>query len=1085
MPELTFQVIDFFHEAVKDEGAERGVVYLAGVGESGEPLRVAVEGFLPSALIVPVEDDGVAPPRERDASWERVCHELSEENPLCAATASLWPLCGYAAEPSTCVRVRAPSTRTAENVASRMLAASQAQRSVLQRAKILPTDSVEQQFYNETGLRPCGFASVETTGPGVSFDGGIMEHTADVASLRPLPYRTAPATVCVFDIECVSARGGFPDATHPDDFVEQIGLALHDTSEAGPRRLILLSRQALSEEDVAWEGEGRVEVESFDGEESLLILRFAALVRDLGVTHLVAHNGLGFDVPYLVARATRGGYAKAFLGSLSPHGTTRECTAEERMLQNNQLGAYAITDVNPFGVVVHDTLIYFRKSFTHSSYSLNSLADAYLGGRQKLDMPPRSMFRAFLAGERRALGEVARYCVVDCILALDLVAKVKMIHALYGMSSVSVTTLQKFLLVGEQRKSYNVVLAKCHDMGYYIDQDALPAPSVDGYKGATVMEPVLGYHDRPVLGLDFASLYPSIMQAYNLCFSTCEWVCSGPRRDPALGEHQRDVYPGIGSADGTSPASGTAVSFVKASVRRGVLPTLLSDLLAARKQAKRQMREAETPFDKMIFDQLQRAYKVSCNAIYGFCGVGAVPDENCQSFPRCFQLPRSRARFARSRPVRSCACYRGALTNKFVARAVTSRGRELLSRAARSVTERWPAARVVYGDTDSCYVDAGLPATVAGLRQGLSLGADMAEHVTASLPRPIELEFEKVMWPFLQIAKKRYVYVEWEPPSEPGAPLKPPKRGAKGVESQRRDNSAWLRTVYEAVTRVLLPIPDPSGDQGAGIDRRRISTALRQIVHDHLAEMVRGDVPLEQFVISKQLASQEYATPQIHAVLAGRIRERVAAGKMTCEAPQAGDRVSFVVIQGYRKQKLVERGEDPSFLKNRTIDRAYYVGKCRDAVCRLCDTVVPLADLFDAAIDGIPHLDPRQTVLSGSGPARKAHTGKVLRRLKTLLGGKPEAEPEAEPEEGKLEPEAAMKPEPKAAMMPEPEAEPKAAAKPENAKATVQKTLPWAAPPDPASGTPGKGRKRQRSAKKKETKGQGQTRLPWAPRPSP
>ena len=41
-----------------------------------------------------------------------------------------------------------------------------------------------------------------------------------------------------------------------------------------------------------------------------------------------------------------------------------------------------------------------------------------------------------------------------------------------------------------------------------------------GYEGATVIEPMKAYYDTPIATLDFASLYPSIMQAYNLCYST-------------------------------------------------------------------------------------------------------------------------------------------------------------------------------------------------------------------------------------------------------------------------------------------------------------------------------------------------------------------------------------------------------------------------------------------------------------------------------------------------------------------------------------------------------------------------------------
>jgi DNA polymerase delta subunit 1 len=40
------------------------------------------------------------------------------------------------------------------------------------------------------------------------------------------------------------------------------------------------------------------------------------------------------------------------------------------------------------------------------------------------------------------------------------------------------------------------------------------------YEGATVIEPEKGYYDVPIATLDFASLYPSIMMAHNLCYTT-------------------------------------------------------------------------------------------------------------------------------------------------------------------------------------------------------------------------------------------------------------------------------------------------------------------------------------------------------------------------------------------------------------------------------------------------------------------------------------------------------------------------------------------------------------------------------------
>ena len=42
----------------------------------------------------------------------------------------------------------------------------------------------------------------------------------------------------------------------------------------------------------------------------------------------------------------------------------------------------------------------------------------------------------------------------------------------------------------------------------------------DKYEGATVIEPKKGYYKMPIATLDFASLYPSIMMALNLCYTT-------------------------------------------------------------------------------------------------------------------------------------------------------------------------------------------------------------------------------------------------------------------------------------------------------------------------------------------------------------------------------------------------------------------------------------------------------------------------------------------------------------------------------------------------------------------------------------
>ena len=64
------------------------------------------------------------------------------------------------------------------------------------------------------------------------------------------------------------------------------------------------------------------------------------------------------------------------------------------------------------------------------------------------------------------------------------------------------------------------------------------------YEGATVLDAKQGFYKTPVATLDFASLYPSIMMAHNLCYSTllppdrCA-LCTSLR--PLHHNHQTDV----------------------------------------------------------------------------------------------------------------------------------------------------------------------------------------------------------------------------------------------------------------------------------------------------------------------------------------------------------------------------------------------------------------------------------------------------------------------------------------------------------------------------------------------------------------
>ena len=285
------------------------------------------------------------------------------------------------------------------------------------------------------------------------------------------------------------------------------------------------------------------------------------------------------------------------------------------------------------------------------------------------------------------------------------------------MARVTGVPIDFLLTRGQQIKVFSMLLRKTRKISLLIPN--LPKHGGDdgGYEGATVIEPKKAFYNEPIATLDFASLYPSIIQGYNLCYSTLV----SPNDRAKLRDDQYAVSP---SDD----------CFVTAETKQGILPQILEEILAALKQAKKDMKAAKDPMEKAVQNGRQLALKVSANSVYGFTGatVGQLP---------CLAI----------------------------ASSTTSYGRQLLMRTKEyvqshyTVENGYPAdADVVYGDTDSVMIKFG----AGSVADTMPLAEKAAEEVSRIFPRPILLEFEKVYWPYLLMNKKRYAGLLWTSPEK-------------------------------------------------------------------------------------------------------------------------------------------------------------------------------------------------------------------------------------------------------------------------------------------------------------------------------
>jgi len=193
------------------------------------------------------------------------------------------------------------------------------------------------------------------------------------------------------------------------------------------------------------------------------------------------------------------------------------------------------------------------------------------------------------------------------------------------MARVTGIPFNYLLSRGQQIKVISQLYRKALETGYVV-----PALKQEGsdeqYEGATVLEPEQGYYDVPIATLDFASLYPSIMQAHNLCYTTL----LDAKIAQALQLKEGEDY--VRTPNNGSPLSLDDLNrnmllicskkrtdlFVKAHRRKGLLPTILEDLLGARKRARAELKNEKDPFKRAVLDGRQLALKVRlCYPIIG------------------------------------------------------------------------------------------------------------------------------------------------------------------------------------------------------------------------------------------------------------------------------------------------------------------------------------------------------------------------------------------------------------------------------------------------------------------------------------
>ncbi|CAO3612530.1 unnamed protein product [Cunninghamella echinulata] len=373
------------------------------------------------------------------------------------------------------------------------------------------------------------------------------------------------------------------------------------------------------------------------------------------------------------------------------------------------------------GRLLCDTYTASKDLIQSKSYHLTTLAKTQLG-IERQDVAFEKNIHLF--NDAFCIINMVKHCWMDAYFSAAILFKIQILPLTKMLTNISGNLWSRSLNGARSNRNEYLLLHEFHRLKYicpdnlsfeYQDIElfgleeedpsgnnqvlmkSLPTSSTNikkklVYGGGLVLEPKSGFYDKCVVLLDFNSLYPSIIQEFNICFTTVD-------RHINDSESDTEILP----------------AYPDSNVPQGVLPRLVKRFVDERKQVKNQMKDQYLePSKKVQYDIKQRALKLTANSIYGCLGF-------------------SQSRFAARQ----------------LAMMITSKGRSILQDSVHVAEEL--GLEVIYGDTDSIMIATGQ----TDLEKVRDIGVLLQEKVNVRY-NLLELEIDGIFKRMLILTKKKY-----------------------------------------------------------------------------------------------------------------------------------------------------------------------------------------------------------------------------------------------------------------------------------------------------------------------------------------
>ncbi|XP_022162761.1 DNA polymerase alpha catalytic subunit [Myzus persicae] len=417
------------------------------------------------------------------------------------------------------------------------------------------------------------------------------------------------------------------------------------------------------------------------------------------------------------------------------------------------------------GRLICDTQISAKELIKARSYDLYSLSEQILNVKENEHFNLSDDEVSYMYCSAVSLMQLIKFTIMDTSCIMRLMCQMNVLPLALQITKVAGNLLSRTLIGGRAERNEYLLLHAFNEKGYILPDKQYKKRSVNKnednveeentkkngrkkaqYLGGLVLDPKIGFYDKMILLMDFNSLYPSIIQEYNICFTTVSFrTLVSQESDDEIAELLK-----------LTPNQAVA---------RGILPAEIKSLVDSRREVKKLMNDPKISATlKEQYNLRQTALKLTANSMYGCLGF---------THSRFYAKP--------------------------LAALITAKGREILI-STKALVEKL-SFDVIYGDTDSLMINSNCVDYDQVMKIGFKIKAEVNK-----MYKQVELDIDGIFKYMLLLKKKKYAAISIS--KLPSGEFVT-KEEIKGLDIVRRDWSQLSQEAGRFVLRQILSDQSP------------------------------------------------------------------------------------------------------------------------------------------------------------------------------------------------------------------------------------------------------------------------------------